>query len=202
MSETNFDELCEKITAQVGSPTLIVGDKQKPVALNQHFFARLVAEVYNPIFERTEKTFYLYSPETGLWEPQDEPSMIDLISTLMMRFAQEKGDAVINAKRGVGVIKHILEFMKAKKCCGQTNAFARKGEPFIHCKNGVITFPKQKDGRREPVLKPFDPKYMSRNRTEIEYHEDAICDEFKTRLLAPALKEDDIKIKSWQEYNN
>ncbi len=191
MSEKSFDELCEEISAQVGSPTLLVGDKLKPV-LNQHFFARFVAAKYNPIYEISEEMFYIYSTETGLWEPQDRPSMTDLISTTMMLFAQEKGDSIVNAKRGVVVIRQILEFMKAKNCCGRTNAFARKGEPFIHCKNGVITFPKQEDGCRKPVLKPFDPKYMSRNRTEIEYHEAAVCNEFKTRLLEPALSEDDI----------
>jgi len=193
MSEKSFDELCEEITAQVGSPTLLGGEKMKPV-LNQHFFARFAAVEYNPVYETSEEVFYIYSPETGLWEPQDEPSMIDLISTLMLHFAQEKGDATVNSKRGVGVIKHILEFMKAKNCCGRTNAFAYKGEPFIHCKNGVITFPKQEDGRRKPVLNAFDPKYMSRNRTEIEYHANAICNEFKTRLLEPALTEDDIAL--------
>ncbi len=118
--------------------------------------------------------------------------MIDRISILMMRYADETADSFINRKRNVGTIKSILRFMQADACCGRENAFAHKGEPFIHCGNGVITFPVQEDGRRKPVLKEFDPKYMSRNRTEFNYSEDAICPEFKDRLIKSAMSEDDM----------
>ena len=110
----------------------------------------------------------------------------------MKKFADETSDSFINTKRTVGSIKSIMKFMEADTCCGRENAFARKGEPFIHCGNGVITFPKKEDGRREPVLVDFSPDFMSRNRTEIKYRKDAVCDEFMNRLLKPALPEDDI----------
>ena len=187
----NFDVLREKISVQVGPPTFTAGEKQKP-ELNQQFFARFAAEVYNPIFEKTEGAFYLYAPKTGLWVRHDEAAMIDLIGMLMKRFADVTSDSFINTKRTVGSIKSIMKFMEADTCCGRENAFARKGEPFIHCGNGVITFPKQEDGRREPVLVDFSPDFMSRNRTEIKYRKDAVCDEFLNRLLKPALVEDDI----------
>ena len=154
-----FDALREKITVQVGPPTFSGGEKQKPV-LNQQFFAKLAVEVYNPIFEKTEEEFYIYSPETGLWEIQNASTMLERMSDLMMRYASATGDSFVNSKRDASTIRHILSFMKSDKCCGREDAFARTGEPFVHCGNGVITFPVQEDGRRKPTLMPFDPKYM------------------------------------------
>jgi len=198
MAEKNkFDGLREKISAQVGTPTFTDGETKKP-ELNQQFFARLAAAVYNPIFEKTEGAFYLYVPESGLWVRQDEATMIDMISLLMMKFAKETSDSVINRKRNVGTIKSILKFMQADACCGRENAFDHKGEPFIHCGNGVITFPVQEDGRRKPVLMPFDQKYMSRNRTECNFREDAVCPEFLNRLIKPAISDDDLN--HFQQY--
>ncbi len=190
-NELDFDVLREKITVQVGPPTFSGGGKQKPV-LNQQFFAKLADEVYKPIYEKTEEAFYIYSPENGLWEIQNTSTMLERISDLMMRFADATGDTFVNTKRDAGTIRQILSFMKSDKCCGREDAFARTGEPFIHCGNGVITFPMQEDGRRKPVLMPFDSKYMSRNRTDYDYVEDAVCPEFLERLLKPAMTQDDI----------
>ena len=192
-----FDALREKLTVQVGPPTFPGGEKQKPV-LNQQFFAKLAVEVYNPIFEKTEEEFYIYSPETGLWEIQNASTMLERMSDLMMRYASATGDSFVNSKRDASTIRHILSFMKSDKCCGREDAFARTGEPFIHCGNGVITFPVQEDGRRKPTLMPFDPKYMSRNRTDYDYVEDAVCPEYLERLLKPAMTEDDIN--HFQQY--
>ena len=194
MSEIiNFDVLRERISAQVGAPTFSggSGNKEKPV-LNQQFFAKLAEEVYKPIYEKTEEAFYIYSPENGLWELQNTSTMLERISDLMKRYADALGDTFVNTKRDASTIRHILSFMKSDKCCGREDAFARTGEPFIHCGNGVITFPVQEDGRRKPVLMPFDPKYMSRNRTDYDYVEDAVCPEFLGRLLKPAMTQDDI----------
>ena len=191
--KNTFDVLREKITAQVGAPIFSggSGNKEKPV-LNQQFFAKLAVEVYNPIYEKTEEEFYIYSPETGLWEPQNASTMLERMSGLMMRYASATGDSFVNSKRAASTIRQILSFMRSDQSCGRENAFARKCEPFIHCGNGIITFPVQEDGRRKPVLKPFDPKYMSRNRTDYDYREDAVCTEFLERLLKPAMSEDDI----------
>ena len=190
-AKDNFDALREDISVQVGPPVFETGENGKAF-LNQQFFAKLAVEVYNPIFEKTEGAFYLYEPESGLWVRQDEPAMIYKLSLMMTDFAEETSDSFINSKRTVGTIKSILRFMQADECCGRENAFEHKGEPFIHCGNGVITFPVQEDGRRKPTLMPFDPKYISRNRTEFNYREDAICHEFQDRLIKPAVSEDDM----------
>ena len=191
MKNPNFENLREKLFPQVGPPTYPGVNNQSP-KLNQQFFARLTKEIFDPIYEKTEELFYIYSAETGLWEPQNNSTMLDRVSGLMKRFADETSNTFVNGKRDVGTINNILNFMKADSCCGQENAFTRNGEPFIHCGNGMIFFPRQSDGRRHPKLMPFDPKYMSRNRTEYLYSEDARCDDFLSHLLGPALFEDDI----------
>ena len=189
----DFAELRKQLSQQVGPPTYSGGSKKQPT-LNQQFFAWLGKEVFDPIYEKTEETFYMYSPETGLWEPRSTATMLAKISDLMMRYANATGDTFVNSKRNVGTIRDILNFMKADSCCGRENAFDRRGEIFIHCGNGMVLFPIQPDGRRRPQLMPFDPKYMSRNRTEYCYSEDARCDDFISRLLKPALSEDNIAL--------
>ena len=192
MINPDFENLREKLFPEVGPPAY-PGVNNQP-KLNQQFFARLAKEVFDPIYEKTEEVFCIYSGETGLWESQDNSTMLARVSGLMKRFADETSNTFVNGKRDVGTINNILNFMRADTCCGRENAFARQGEPYIHCGNGMILFPLQQDGRRRPVLKPFDPKYMSRNRTEHLYSEDARCDDFISRLLKPSLSEDDISL--------
>ena len=104
MSEKiNFIELRAKIAAEVGAPSLAGGNKEKPV-LNQLFFAKLGDEVYSPVYEKTVEEFYIYSPETGLWELQNASTMLERMSDLMMRFASATGDSFINSKRDVSTI--------------------------------------------------------------------------------------------------
>ena len=119
MSNTiDFNKLREKISVLVGPPTFSGGKKQKPV-LNQQFFAKLADEVYKPIYEKTEEEFYIYSPETGLWEHQNTATMLERLSDLMMRFANATGDSFVNSKRDVNTIRQILSFMKSDQCCGR-----------------------------------------------------------------------------------
>lgn len=88
----NFDALREKISVQVGPPTFSGGGKRKPV-LNQQFFAKLAVEVYNPIFEKTEEEFYIYSPETGLWEMQNTSTMIERLKMSSFKVPTTRIDA-------------------------------------------------------------------------------------------------------------
>ena len=94
--KSKFEVLQEKISAQVGPPVFENGEKEKAY-LNQQFFARLAAAVYKLIFEKTEGAFYLYVPESGLWVRQDDASMIDRVSLLMMEFANEMENSDIAA---------------------------------------------------------------------------------------------------------
>lgn len=124
----DFEELRRKLIPQVGPPTYPGGNKRQPT-LNQQFFARLAKEVFNPIYEKIEELFYIYSAENGLWEPQDTPTMLERISLLMMRYANETGDTLVNSKRDVGTINNILNFMKADTCYDLCVAASRlKGE--------------------------------------------------------------------------
>lgn len=94
MIKPDFEELRRKLTPQVGPPTYPGANKRQPT-LNQQFFARLAKEVFNPIYEKIEELFYIYWAEYGLWEPQDTPTMLERISLLMMRYANETGDTFV-----------------------------------------------------------------------------------------------------------
>ena len=121
----DFKEIKGKLFPQVGPPTY----PGQPPKLNQQFFARLAKEVYDPIYEKTEEQFRIYSADTGLWESQDNSTMLDRVGDLMKRFADETGDTLVNSKRDVGTINNILNFMKADTCYDLCIAASRlKGE--------------------------------------------------------------------------
>ena len=187
VKKLDFQGIKEKLMPVVGPPAFPGGKNRQPV-LNQQWVAALCQEVCEPIYDKASSSFYIYNPDTGVWECKTTAEMVALISRIMMQYAHALGDTFVDSKRDVATIHNVLEFLKA--ACAEENAFQRRDFPFIHCANGVIIFEKQPDGRINPVLMPFDPKYRSRNRTEYEYDPEAACPDFIEKLLRPALNED------------
>lgn len=186
---TEFAAIREKLKPLVGPPAFEGGKNRQPV-LNQQWVAAFCKEVCEPIYDKASGAFYIYNPDNGLWECRSTPEMLALISGIMMQYANACDDFFIDSKRDAATIKHVLEFLQAD--CAEEDAFRHRNGSFIHCGNGVIVFEAQSDGRFKPVLSPFDPKYRSRNRTEINFDPESSCPDFMEKLLRTALGEDDI----------
>lgn len=181
-------EMAELIE-EYGDP-VILNDSGQVISVNQQCFAALFKKIYKPIFETTEDCFYLYNPSTGLWEVISKEVLMNKLSLLMKDYAGFVGASGIVNHRKVPILSNILTLLRG--LCARTDAFARKGEPFIHCANGVVVFVPLEDGLLKPELRPFAAEYMSRNRTEYNFDPQAQCPEFMGKLLGPAVSEDDI----------
>ena len=181
-------EMAELIE-EYGDP-MIFNDNGNVTGVNQQCFAALFERIYKPIFETTEDCFYLYNPSTGLWEITSKEVLMNKLSLLMKDYATFVATSGIIAYRKVPIFSNILTLLRG--LCARTDAFARKGEPFIHCANGMVVFVKCENGLLKPELRPFAPEYMSRNRTEYRFNPEAKCPEFLSKLLQPAVTEDDI----------
>ena len=179
----------EELIEEYGDPMLL-NDSGQVTGVNQQCFAALFEKVYKPIFETTENCFYLYNPSTGLWTVTSKEVLMNKLSLLMKDYANFIAANGITAHRKVPIFSNILTLLRG--LCTRTDAFARKGEPFIHCANGVVVFVPSKNGLLKPELRQFAPEYMSRNRTEYNFDHDAQCPEFMGKLLQPAVSEDDI----------
>ena len=181
-------EMAELIE-EYGDP-IILNDSGQVTGVNQQCFAALFEKIYKPIFETTEDCFYLYDPSTGLWTTTCKEVLMNKLSLLMKDYANYIEARGIVNHRKVPILSNILTLLRG--LCACTDAFARKGEPFVHCANGVVVFVPQDKGLLKPELRPFAPEYMSRNRTEYNFDPDAKCPEFMGKLLQPAVSEDDI----------
>lgn len=181
-------EMAELIE-EYGDP-IILNDSGQVTGVNQQCFAALFEKIYKPIFETTEDCFYLYDPSTGLWTNTSKEVLMNKLSLLMKDYANYIEARGIVNHRKVPVLSNILTLLRG--LCARTDAFARKGEPFVHCANGVVVFVPQDKGLLKPELRPFSPEYMSRNRTEYNFDPEAKCNEFMEKLLKPAINEDDI----------
>ena len=181
-------EMAELIE-EYGDP-IILNDIGQVTGVNQQCFAALFEKIYNPIFETTEDCFYLYNPSTGLWINTSKEVLMNKLSLLMKDYANYIEARGIVNHRKVPILSNILTLLRG--LCARTDAFARKGEPFIHCANGIVVFVHQDKGLLKPELRPFAPEYMSRNRTEYNFNPDAKNNEFMEKLLKPAVSEDDI----------
>ena len=185
-----FDSLeMASLVEEYGAP-MILNDSGQVTGVNQQCFAAMFEKIYKQIFETTEDCFYLYDPSTGLWVITSKEVLMNKLSLLMKDYARYIEARDIVNHRKVPVLSNILTLMRG--LCARTDAFARKGDPFIHCANGVVVFVPLEDGLLKPELRPFAPEYMSRNRTEYDFDPQAQCPEFMGKLLGPAVSEDDI----------
>lgn len=98
--------------------------------------------------------------------------------------------AISGSAAGDNDISSTLELIKADWEVCQTNFFAPDllAPPVIHAANGMVCI------ENGVILRPFDPKFRSRNQIPIDCVQGASCVSFKSDLLEPVLSADDIDL--------
>ena len=176
------------IQEEYGNP--LICEDYKVVGINEQCFAAIFQEIFKPIYETTEECFRMYNPATGIWEVVGKENLMNKLSLMLKAYAAWLEVTGITKYRKVPVLSNIITLMRG--LCARTDAFAKTGEPYIHCANGMVVFVPCENGLLKPELRPFSPDYMSRNRTEYIYDPDAQCPDFLGKLLKPAVSDDDI----------
>jgi P4 family phage/plasmid primase-like protien len=167
-------------------PPVAVNGQGEPSDLNQMFAAARFARDNLILHEPTLNMFYQYDPETGLWRPKTENSVIVDLGVAQHDMLNEYGCGNILKKRTEYQLAQILRLLKG--IVERPDVF-HQHHRIIHAANGVLHL-----DEKTPGLHSFSPDYYSRNRSEIAFEPSATCPRFLSELLHPALSEDDISL--------
>jgi P4 family phage/plasmid primase-like protien len=147
------------------------------------FVAAKYARDHLILHEPKLNMLYAYEPESGLWEPKTEASLMVELGEAFRDMLNECGGGQLLCKRTGNELAQIVGLLKGM--IERPDVF-QGAQHVIHVGNGVLHL----DGD-EPTRHEFSPDYYSRNRSEICFDSNAKCPLFLNELLRPALSEED-----------
>ena len=154
----------------------------KPCNLNESFWAGLFASENIVLWEPTERAFYTYNQETGIYEEESPDAIKRRLSDRILDASRQMNCFWLEKQRGDSRLNSIVAQLRG--IVESRGAFAER-ERRIHLANGIFSF--EKGG----ALLPFSPAFVSRNRCPIAFDENARCERFLDELVRPAVYEDD-----------
>jgi len=164
----------DDLVAQYGPPVMF-SEKGDPTSVNQMFFAGKYARDNLILLEPALNQFFVFEPETGLWQTRSEARIIVELGVALSDMLNECGAGSLLKSRTVTLLRQILQMLKGM--VERPDAF-RRTKSIIHVRNGVLHLD---DPRR--TLHEFSPEYYSRNRTEIEFVDGAAWPEASPEIL-------------------
>lgn len=177
----------EDLVRQYGQPVFLrPGEGGGVGAINERFFAARFHRGGHVLFEPTERAFYRYSAETGLWGKVTDDSIREELSAGILDFGREH-DLRLESKVTTSRTSAVLQALRG--IAERRDAFARQAD-VVHVENGTIRF--APDGA--VTLGDFRPQDYSRNRSPVRFEPDAECPRFLGEFLATALPADDINL--------
>ncbi|MDP8217786.1 MAG: bifunctional DNA primase/polymerase [Candidatus Theseobacter exili] len=179
-SEKAFNSLLEKY----GMPYYL--DKNNNVSsINQAFWAGCFSTENIVIYEPSERMFYRYCSETGLYTPITEDIIKTEISSKILEYSRKNNICSLEKKRSNSVLNHIVAQLKG--ICEKPNAFEKSSKNYIHLSNGIIDI-------TDKVFDfvDFDSSFYSRNRSPINFDKSAECPRFLNEMLLPVINQEDI----------
>lgn len=167
-------------------------DNGRLVGINQMFFANLFHLACAPIYDLSERKFYLYNATNGLWERQEEHQIVYQVGQMILDYGKTFRQPDIECKVTAKLSREILSFLIA--LAGQKDFFSATREEIIHCQNGVLCYDHDAQGW---TLKPFASDFRSRNRCNIIYDPKADCSQFIEKLILSAMSKEDAELLQW-----
>ena len=153
-----------------------------PVALNEAFWAGLCATENVILREPSERQFYIYQPDTGIYTQMSVDMIKRRISERLLDASRQTNCYWLETQRKDAKLDRIIGHLRG--ITEQRDAFKHR-EHRIHLANRVFSFTNGGE------LLPFSPALVSRNRSPIVFDENATCDRFLNELISPAVHEDD-----------
>jgi Bifunctional DNA primase/polymerase, N-terminal len=152
-------------------------------SLNEAFWAGLSAFENVILWEPTERRFYIYQDDTGIYKQESADFIKRGISERLLEASRQTGLYWLETQRRNTKIEHIVAHLRG--IVEKRDAFKYR-QRRIHLANGVFTF------ANNGTLLDFSPELVSRNRSPIAFDENATCNRFLDELLYPAVNEDDV----------
>jgi putative DNA primase/helicase len=161
-------------------------DKGALTGINEPYWAGLHAQENEILFEKDEKAFYAYEPDTGLYVPESEDALRKKIAERMLEASRQAGVFDLQKRRSAKTLNSVIAHLRG--IVEQVKPFDN-ARPIIHLANGVIVF-----NGAEAELRPFSPEFRSRNRSPIAFDENAKCERFLNELVRPAVHPEDVEL--------
>ena len=176
-------EAAEALSEEYGQP-YYMNKTGHVVGINERHWAAVYARENRSLYDPEEKTFYVYDPSSGLWEPVTPEAIRETISSRMLESSRQTGPSTLEAQITQGRLSAIVNALKG--IVERRGAFQAKA-PSIHVSNGVIRFTEDGDVR----FGPFSPGDYSRNQSPCAFHPEAECPRFLNELIQPAIEAED-----------
>ena len=181
---------CKELEEAWGAPfkyrTNTETQEQTLVGINEPFWAAKYHTENKILWEPSEKKFYMYDPETGLWGIKSEDTIKQEISSSILEVGRDIGEPSTQDMRSERLLTSITRQLRGM--VEVQDAFINKGIPGVHCANSYITF----DDDGELREHDFSPDFYSRNQSPIEYKGiDKIPKRFLTDLVGPTFSDPD-----------
>jgi len=155
------------------------------ISINESFWAGLFATEKIVLWEPTERAFYSYRAETGIYGEESADAIKRRISDRLLEASRQMNCFELEKQRSDSRLNSIVAHIRG--IVERRDAFAER-ERCIHLANGVFSF--EKDGE----LLAFSPAFVSRNRSPIVFDENAKCERFLNELIYPAVHPDDAEL--------
>jgi phage/plasmid-associated DNA primase len=152
------------------------------ISLNESFWAGLFASENIVLWEPSERAFYNYRPDTGIYGEESADAIKRRISDRLLKASRQMNCFELEKQRGDSRLNSIVAQLRG--IVERRGAFAQR-ERRIHLANGVFSF--ANDGQ----LLAFSPEFVSRNRSPIVFDENATCERFLNELVYPAVHPED-----------
>lgn len=157
--------------------------RKNGISLNQSFWAGLFDSENIVLWEPSERAFYSYRGDTGIYEEESADAIKRRISDRLLKASRQMNCFELEKQRSDGQLSSIVAHLRG--IVERRGAFVQR-ERRIHLANGVFSF----DNGGE--LLPFSPILVSRNRSPIHFDENAKCERFLHELLYPAVHPEDV----------
>lgn len=171
---------------EIFGPPIILNSYGEPEGINQLFFANKYAKETHILYEPTEKSFYEYRSDTGLWTLKSDDTVKVDLGHFFLRFIDLLGYKELLASRTENLLRQLLNLLKGS--IEKVDIFQTK-RGVVHAGNGILHLKEDPDH-----LRLFSPDYYSRNRSEILIEPTAECPRFLNTLINPAISEDDSEL--------
>jgi uncharacterized protein DUF5906/bifunctional DNA primase/polymerase-like protein len=171
----------DELRALYGEP-YYSDENGNPRSLNESFWAGLFASENIILWEPSERTFYTYNPETGIYVEESVDAIKRRLSDRLLEASRQTNCPWLEKQRSDSRLNSIVAHLRG--IVERRGAFVER-ERRIHLANGVFSF--EKGGQ----LLPFSPTFISRNRSPICFDENAKCGRFLSELVYPAVHVED-----------
>jgi hypothetical protein len=154
-----------------------------PRGLNESFWAGLFASENIILWEPSERAFYAYKDETGIYVEESVDAIKRRLSDRLLEASRQTNCSWLENSEATPLKQHRSAVARHRG----TSQRSRTTERRIHLGNGVFRF----DNGGE--LLPFSPAFVSRNRSD-RFGENATCDQFLNELIIPAVHPEDLML--------